>query len=109
MFQETYSNALTESSPLAQQPPHITPPLRIHQLASIHAMKTKEEALKSGLQISNNTVFSKYAFLGDNVGVGKTFMVLGHISQMALEGLEEQPIRTLHNLSTSPLTTFGLP
>lgn len=108
MFQETYSNALTESSPLAQQPPHITPPLRIHQLASIHAMKTKEEALKSGLQISNNTVFSKYAFLGDNVGVGKTFMVLGHISQMALEGLEEQPIRTLHHLSTSPFFSLSL-
>ena len=89
MFQQTFSNALTDQSPFTQQPQHITTPLKAHQLAALHAMKEKEIALRTGFQIpgTRETLFSKYAFLGDRVGVGKTFMVLGHISQMSLEPL----------------------
>lgn len=104
MFQQTYSNALTESSPLAQQPPHIQTPLRLHQLASLEAMREKEISLRTGWQVpgTEETLFSKYAYLGDRVGVGKTLMVLGHISQMATYPLRLQPILSnLHPSSTA--------
>ena len=104
MFNQTFSNALTEESPFTQQPEHMKTPLKAHQLAALHAMKEKEIALRTGFQIpgSQETLFSKYAFLGDRVGVGKTFMVLGHISQMSLEPLRQQaPMSNLHPQSTS--------
>ena len=104
MFQQTFVNALTSESPFTQQPGHMKTPLKAHQLAALHAMKEKEIALRSGFQIpgTQETLFSKYAFLGDRVGVGKTFMVLGHISQMSLEPLRQQaPMSNLHPQSTS--------
>jgi hypothetical protein len=101
MFQQTYSNALTESSPLAEQPPHVKMPLRLHQLASLEAMREKETTLRVGWQVpgTQETLFSQYAYLGDRVGVGKTLMVLGHISQMSTYPLRPQP--TLSNLHPS--------
>jgi SNF2 family DNA or RNA helicase len=104
MFQQTYSNALTESSPLAQQPPHVQTPLRLHQLASLEAMREKELGLRTGWKVpgTEETLFSRYAYLGDRVGVGKTLMVLGHISQMATQPLRPQPILSnLHPSSTA--------
>ena len=104
MFQQTFSNALTADSPFTQQPQHMSSPLKAHQLAALHAMKEKEISLRTGFQIpgSQETLFSKYAFLGDRVGVGKTFMVLGHISQMSREPLRPQaPMSNLHPQSTS--------
>jgi len=96
MFQKIFSNALTEESPFTQQPQHITTPLRAHQLTALYSMKEKEIALRTGYQVpgSQETLFSQYAFLGDRTGVGKTFMVLGHISQMSLE-----PLRPAHAMS----------
>lgn len=104
MFNQIFSNALTENSPFTEQPPHITTPLRTHQLTSLHSMKEKENSLRSGYTIpgTQETLFSQYAFLGDRTGVGKTFMVLGHISQMSLEPLRERPpMSNLHPNSTS--------
>ena len=104
MFQQTFSNALTESSPLAEQPTHVKTPLRLHQLASIAAMKEKETTLRVGCKIqgTDETLFSQYAYLGDRVGVGKTLMVLGHISQMATYPLRPQPLLSnLHPSSTA--------
>jgi hypothetical protein len=104
MFQQTFSNALTDASPFSEQPPHLNSPLRIHQLAAIHSMREKEMNLRTGYQLPNgtDTLFSQYAFLGDRVGVGKTFMVLGHISQMSLEPLREQtPLSNLHPSSSA--------
>jgi len=104
MFQQAFSNALTEESPTAEQPPHLKTNLKIHQLAAIHAMREKEIALRTGFKVpgTEETLFSQYAFLGDRVGVGKTFMVLGHISQMALVPLTQaSPLSNLHPYSTS--------
>ena len=104
MFQQAFSNALTEESPIAEQPAHMKTNLKIHQLAAIHAMREKEIALRTGFKVpgTEETLFSQYAFLGDRVGVGKTFMVLGHISQMALAPLvEANPLSNLHPHSTS--------
>jgi len=110
MFQQTFTNALTAESPFTQQPQHITTPLKGHQLAALYSMKEKEITLRTGFKIpgTQETLFSKYAFLGDRVGVGKTFMVLGHISQMSLEPLRQSaqqplqlPMSNLHPQSTS--------
>ena len=104
MFQNIFSDALTADSPFTQQPQHITTPLRAHQLSALYSMRQKELALRTGYQIpgSHHTLFSQYAFLGDRTGVGKTFMVLGHISQMSLEPLtQHQPMSNLHSSSTS--------
>ena len=104
IFNQTFSNALTRESPISDQPSHMKTPLMIHQLSAIHAMRDKEINLRRGYRIpsSAETVFSQYAFLGDRVGVGKTFMTLGHISQMALEPLRTQtPLSNLNPHSTS--------
>jgi SNF2 family DNA or RNA helicase len=104
MFQQAFSNALTEDSPMAEQPSHMKTNLKIHQLAAIYSMREKEIALRKGFKVpgSEETLFSQYAFLGDRVGVGKTFMVLGHISQMALTPLTQgSPLSNLHPNSTA--------
>ena len=101
MFQQTFSNALNDSSPYAPQPPHINVPLRIHQLAALEDMRTKEIAFQRGYEIPNTSeiLFSKFAFLGDRVGVGKTLMALGHVSQMALHPLTPAANHPLSNLN----------
>jgi hypothetical protein len=104
MFQNIFSDALTADSPFTQQPQHITTPLRAHQLSALYSMKEKELALRTGYKVpgSEHTLFSQYAFLGDRTGVGKTFMVLGHISQMSLEPLRPgNAMSNLHVSSTS--------
>ncbi len=110
MLQQTFSNALTADSPFAKQPPHISTPLRLHQLTILDAMRHKEETLRTGYRIpgTDETLFSNYAFLGDRVGVGKTLMVLGHISQMS--ALPSQPLAALSNLhpqSTASCFSIG--
>ena len=103
VIRQTNLSALSEQSPLAPQPHHIKLPLQLHQLAALHAMKEKETSLRhSGLQIGEEHLYSDYAVLGDRVGVGKTFITLGHISQMVAEGLEAtKPNVLLHKASTS--------
>jgi len=53
--------------------------LRRHQHAVVEEMKKKEADLLNGLKLGRSTLYSKYAILGDSVGVGKTLMVLSHI------------------------------
>jgi hypothetical protein len=53
--------------------------LRRHQHAVIERMREYENISLNGNKIKNSTLYSKYGILGDSVGVGKTFMVLGHI------------------------------
>jgi hypothetical protein len=103
MFQNIFSDALTADSPFTQQPQHITTPLRAHQLSALYAMRQKELGLRTGYKVpgSDHTLFSQYAFLGDRTGVGKTFMVLGHISQMSLEPLNQIQMSNLHVQSTA--------
>jgi len=105
VYEQTFVNAISRESPFAPQPPHITLPLRIHQLAALEAMRNKELSLQIGYKVpgTQETLFSKFAFLGDSVGVGKTFMVLGHISQMATHPLRlnQVPLSNLNPDSTS--------
>jgi hypothetical protein len=101
---QIFSNALTENSPFTQQPRHLKTSMKPHQLAALYSMKEKEISLRNGFKIpeTNELLFSKYAFLGDRVGIGKTFMILGHISQMSGEPLGNHiQMSNLHPLSTS--------
>lgn len=103
LFQETFSHALTEVSPLAPQPPHLTLPLRPHQLAALAAMKTYEETLRYGMDVQGHgALFSQFAILGDATGTGKTMTTLGHISQLARAPLHATllPMSNLHPEST---------
>jgi SNF2 family DNA or RNA helicase len=95
-------NELDSSSPTAKQPPHIKTPLMLHQLTVLYTMKHNEINYPKGLTVEEGeTFYSSFGIVGDRVGVGKTLMILGHISQMAYEPLqEEHPFQVLHPLST---------
>lgn len=111
ILQTIFTNALTDDSPIAQQPAHITTNLRIHQLAVLASMRTKEQHLQQGYHIQRTggreIIHSNYALLGDRVGVGKTLMALGHISQMMNE-LNLPPL-TLSEKSTPHLYSMFIP
>lgn len=77
-----YENACTEQSDLASQPTNVKTPLRQHQYAILKSMETLENNLQKGYDLCGQTFYSRFGILGDSVGVGKSLMVLGHISRM---------------------------
>ena len=86
-------NELDSNSPLSPQPPHIKTPLKLHQLTVLYSMKQNEISYPTGACVpTGEQCYSTFGIVGDRVGVGKTLMVLGHISQMAYE-----PLRTEHS------------
>lgn len=105
-------NELHANSPIATQPPHIKTPLKLHQLTVLHTMKQNEISYPNGVTLSQGeTCYGSFGILGDRVGVGKTLMVLGHISQMAYEPLHtDHTFQLLHRESTpSFYSTYELP
>ena len=100
LLENVFQHSLVRESPMAPQPPHISVPLRMHQLAALHAMETKEISLQTGLSVTpTQQLYSDFGVLGDTVGVGKTLMVLGHVSQMSRHPID-QTRRTLQRQST---------
>ena len=85
LFNTPYFRACHEESPLSAQPHHIQIGLRAHQLAVIQRMVDLEKELQKGIDLSGETLKSRFAILGDAVGVGKSLMVLGHISRVREE------------------------
>jgi hypothetical protein len=81
LFNTPFFRACDDQSVLSKQPTHIKLGLRAHQLAVIQRMMDLEKDLSTGLQIENELLKSRFAVLGDAVGVGKSLMVLGHISR----------------------------
>lgn len=80
---DVMNNGLTSTSPVVDVPPETFKiQLRQHQQAALTAMEQKERELIKGLDISGETLFGDYAILGDSVGVGKSYMVLGHIARI---------------------------
>jgi hypothetical protein len=105
LLQQIISDSIGQTSPRATQPSHIKTPLRPHQLATIEAMRQKEISFQTGYRHGRETLYSKYAILGDRAGVGKTLTVLSHIGQMStypLNAPTTAPIR-LHEESTGGL------
>lgn len=90
-----YENAVNEQSMMITQPKTIRKNLRLHQKACIYEMLQKELNLKKGYELDSETLFSKYAILGDPVGVGKSLMVLGYIAH-----LKEKPQSSITNIQT---------
>lgn len=79
-----YKNSLMIDSPCIDiQSQSLKVTLRSHQQAALYAIEKKEQELLNGLDCSGETFYSSYGILGDSVGVGKSLMVLGHISRLA--------------------------
>jgi SNF2 family DNA or RNA helicase len=107
-----FRNQLTAESPKAAQPPHIKLPLRDHQLALLAAMETRENQGVSGIQYQNTTTYSRYGILGDEVGSGKSLVVLSYIAAMknkntytAIQSLFPDSRGDLFSVYTTPLQT----
>ena len=84
LMADTLERGLDSTSSIVDVPANsLKVSLRSHQQAVLAAMETYERELISGLSCSGETVYSSYGILGDSVGVGKSLMVLGHISRLA--------------------------
>jgi len=79
---DAYIYSLKTDEHTVEQPAEIKVPLRAHQKAILYEMERREQALSKGMDSSGARIFSQFAFLGDNVGVGKSLMVLGHIARL---------------------------
>ena len=101
VLNDVYENSLNDNETMYSQPALIKIPLRRHQHAIIEQMKKTELEFSKGVMHENNTIYSKYAILGDNVGVGKTLMVLSHIAQ-----IRDQPILNFTSFHKDSSTNF---
>lgn len=81
MYNTPFLQACNEQSHVCEQPPDIKIGLRPHQKAVIDKMITLESQLRTGYDLCGERLYSRYAVLGDAVGVGKSLMVLGHIAK----------------------------
>jgi hypothetical protein len=83
ILNDVYNNSLEDDESKVYTPlDNLKVSLRRHQHAAIDKMIEYENKYLTGHNVKNHTLYSKYAILGDNVGVGKTLMVLGHISSI---------------------------
>jgi hypothetical protein len=79
---DVYAYSLQSGAPTVEQPTDIKVPLRNHQKAALYEMERREQELSKGMDMSGAKVYSRFGFLGDSVGVGKSLMVLGHIARL---------------------------
>lgn len=77
-----FKNQLTTESPKAEQPSEIKVPLRDHQKALLYAMEKRENESQKGIVWNGSRTFVNYGVLGDEVGTGKSLVVLSHIAKM---------------------------
>jgi hypothetical protein len=86
ILHQTFKNSLNDD-PTKQyiQNDSLKVSLRRHQSAVIERMCEHEKEFLGGKNIQTSKLYSKYGILGDSVGVGKTFMVLGHIGMIKSE------------------------
>jgi SNF2 family DNA or RNA helicase len=82
LFNLLFKNSINNESPRAPQPPDIKIPLRPHQQAIISAMEKMEGESLTGRPYKDYKTFSNFGFVGDEVGTGKSLMVLSHIARM---------------------------
>ena len=75
-----FQNMLTNQSPRVAQPSAIKLALKPHQLALIHGMVKKEKECMEGYSFQGTTTFTNYGILGEDVGTGKSLVVLGFIA-----------------------------
>ena len=79
------SRGIKSDAPTVDVPPNsLKVTLRSHQQAALAAIERHEQELINGMDCSGETLYSSYGIIGDSVGVGKSLMVLGHISRLPL-------------------------
>jgi SNF2 family DNA or RNA helicase len=84
VMSDVFVNSLTSQAPGVEPPADaLKVTLRSHQQAALYRMEQLERSLVNGLDCSGETLYSSYGILGDSVGVGKSLMVLAHISRLA--------------------------
>lgn len=79
---DVFMYSLKSGAPEAAQPTELKVALRPHQKAVLYEMEQRETKLTKGFDLSGGKLYSRFGFLGDNVGVGKSLMVLGHIARL---------------------------
>jgi hypothetical protein len=130
VLHQSYSNSIDDDETKVYNPiSSINIPLRRHQYAVIDRMNEYENSFINGKKINNSVLYSKYGILGDSVGVGKTFMVLGHIasikndkknkqfefstfnrySNKSLYSLEKTQVHDLSNAGCLVIVPFNVP
>lgn len=102
IFNDGFKYSLVNESNREDQPQDIKVQLFTHQRAVLHEMRKKEMELNQGFDASGAKLYSSFAILGDSVGVGKSLMILGHISNLKRND-PIQKFRTLTDYSTSCL------
>ena len=97
-----HDNSLNEESQMVEMPP-TNPPLHRHQKSVIKRMETLErDSIDGYLHQNGERIFSNYGILGDSVGVGKSLMVLGHISRIPVL----PPLISYNSIHQSSTSTF---
>lgn len=82
VLNEAYKGSLASDATQCDQPTEIRIPLRSHQKAILYSMAQRESKVSVGMDLCGAKLFSRFSFLGDGVGVGKSLMVLGHIARL---------------------------
>ena len=100
-----FRNSLKEDSLQIQQPAAIKVPLRPHQKALIAAMKEREMACMNGIPYYGTKTFADYGVLGDEVGSGKSLVILGYLAHLKEQGEFQQTRNSLYRYSYSHLFT----
>ena len=82
VLNEAYKGSLSSDATQCDQPTEIRIPLRSHQKAILYSMAQRESKVSVVMDLCGAKLFSRFSFLGDGVGVGKSLMVLGHIARL---------------------------
>jgi SNF2 family DNA or RNA helicase len=77
-----FKNSLSSESSRAEKPASIKIQPRPHQLAVLSAMEKMEQESITGRVYREYKTFSNFGFIADEVGTGKSLMVLSHIARM---------------------------
>lgn len=97
---DVFLYSLKSGAPEAPQPSELKIPLRPHQKAVLYEMEQRENKITRGMDLSGVKLFSRFGFLGDNVGVGKSYMVLGHIARLkSLPTIQSPPVLDANSTS----------
>jgi SNF2 family DNA or RNA helicase len=102
-----FQNQLTVDSKQIEQPQNIRIQLRSHQRALIHQMLEREKASMAGIQFRNTKTFANYGILGDEVGSGKSLVILGYLAYLKEHGDIPQQQSILYPFSNSHLFSIS--
>jgi SNF2 family DNA or RNA helicase len=85
LMADIINRSIKSDAPMVDVPPNtLKVTLRSHQQAALGVIERHEQELMNGMDCSGETLYSSYGIMGDSVGVGKSLMVLGHISRLHL-------------------------